>query len=452
MRRISFSTTLLLLMICGWPILSAYAYQNSIEPQREQLLNGLKILLQYRPADPNVLLKLRIHSGAIFDLAGKEGTMALLADSLFPDPGTRRYVSEELDGRLDVVTDYDLIEITLVAPKDDFERLVELLRNAVLNQPPDEATFARLREARLELLRGTSVAPNLIADRATAARLFGSYPLGRPIIGTVESLARITRADLLFARERFLNANNATLVMIGGVDRTRAMRAFRQLLGPWRKSETRVLATFRQPEAPNVRPLILDLPGAETAEVRFALRGLPRRDRDRPAAEILALIARTRWTNELPALARTASFVRHEAHMISGLFTFGASVRAADLAPALDAAQRVIRDLTATPPSNEELERARRERLSMINRPLSSADALADLWLDEETYGVTTSDEARSLAALTPADLQKVAIRLFKDAPAVTVALGDGATLRSAMANRGEVEIVSVTIPTEKSN
>ena len=62
---------------------------QSLQPEREKLLNGLSIIFWPRPGDANVTLKLRIHSGAAFDLAGKAGTMSLLADALFPDTDTR---------------------------------------------------------------------------------------------------------------------------------------------------------------------------------------------------------------------------------------------------------------------------------------------------------------------------------------------------------------------------
>src|SRR5438067_1946099 len=89
--------------------------------------------------------------------------------------------------------------------------------------------------------------PTTIADRAIAARLFGVHPYARFVVGTPESLARVERNDLLLARDRFITADNARLVMIGGVEPARAMRAFRQFLGAWRKSEALVPATFRQP-------------------------------------------------------------------------------------------------------------------------------------------------------------------------------------------------------------
>jgi predicted Zn-dependent peptidase len=106
--------------------------QSASEPVREQLLNGLKIFLWERPGDPNVMLKLRINSGAAFDLAGKDGMMALLADVLFPDPTAFEYVRDQLGGKLEVVTTYDSIEVSISGNGNEFERMVELLRNATV--------------------------------------------------------------------------------------------------------------------------------------------------------------------------------------------------------------------------------------------------------------------------------------------------------------------------------
>ena len=54
--------------------------QVPMEPEHARLLNGLRVLIWSRPGDQDVLLKLRVHSGAAFDLAGKAGSMALLGD------------------------------------------------------------------------------------------------------------------------------------------------------------------------------------------------------------------------------------------------------------------------------------------------------------------------------------------------------------------------------------
>src|SRR6185312_8344223 len=81
--------------------------QAPAEPERDQILNGLRLMFWLKPGSPDVILKLRINSGAAFDLAGKSGQMALLGDLLFPDPATVDFFTDEMGGKLDVNVGYD---------------------------------------------------------------------------------------------------------------------------------------------------------------------------------------------------------------------------------------------------------------------------------------------------------------------------------------------------------
>src|SRR6185369_7331243 len=137
--------------------------------------------------------------------------------------------------------------------------------------------------------------------------------------------ARVDRADVMQAQERFLNSNNATLAIIGGVTKPRAMKTLRQLLGPWRKSEQIVPTTFRQPNSPDTRTLIVNVPGPNV-EIRLATRGVARSDADFAAATVLARVAQYRWQALSPELARQPVFVRNEAYVLPGSFVMGATV------------------------------------------------------------------------------------------------------------------------------
>jgi zinc protease len=416
--------------------------QVTNEPRREQLLNGLRILLVPRAGDADVVLKLRVHSGAAFDLAGKEGLMALLGDALF-DAETREFVREDLSGRLEVSTDYDAIHVTLAARATDFERLLELLRNALMNTQLSADVVARLRDARLKGVGETS--PATLADRAVSARLFGTHPYGRLVAGSPETVARVERTDLMLARDRFLNPNNSTLVIVGGFEPRRAMNTLRRLLGGWRKSDRVVPATFKQPPAADARTLIIDQQGAPATEVRLAVRGLGRADHDRAAAEVLASLARARWLAAMPGLSAPPAAVRHESHRDGGVFRMSASVAsAAQAAEALDAARGVLRALAATPPSLAELDEAKRAVLSSPAQGARGVDGMAAAWLDEHSYNsvdVSGVGAERAVQALTPAEAQRVAARLFQHTPAAAVVVGDAAQLRVALARTGTFEV-----------
>lgn len=444
-RPRSLTSLLALLVLLSAQFAGARAQTSPTQPRREQLLNGLKIVLVNRPGDPQVLLKLRVHSGAAFDLAGKEGTMALLSDALFPDASTREYVSEELGGRLEVTTDYDSVNVTLTGRASEFERLVDLLRTALINTQLTPDVTARLREARLKTVRDLGAAPSTVADRAAAARLFGPFPYARAAGGTPESIARVERPDLMLARERFLNPNNATLVSIGGVENARAFRTIRQFLGSWRRSDRDVPATFRQPDAPDARTLIVDMPGVPDTEIRLSARGLTRTDRDTPAARVVAALVRERWLKAFPELTDRPFFVEHQPYFLPGVLRLGATVPTALSARALETARAAVRSLADTPPTTAELETVKRDIVAGLNARAGGVDFLANSWLDRDTYKIENTDEARAIESLTPAEVSRVAARLFRGAPLASVAVGDAARLRSELAGAGEVEVLGAS-------
>lgn len=430
--------------------------QNAPEPEREMLLNGLKILYWPQSGNPNVLLKLRIHSGAAFDLADRGGMMALLGDALFPDPATREYVSEELGGRLDVTTSYDSIEVSISGRAGELERLIDLLRGAVLTTQLGAENVATLRTARLKLLSENPPSAANVADWAAAARLFGSFPYSRPAGGTSASVAKIERADLLLGRERFLNSDNASLAIIGGVQKPRLMRALRQLLGPWSKADRTIPATFRQPIAPDGRTLGVNFEGATNAEIRVAVRGLSRADSDAPAADLLALIIRDRWQAAVPDLSGASA--RHEAYLLPGMFMLGGSAPAASAPKAVAGAMDAMRALAQTGPSAAELERARQYVLGEISKQMSQPESMVGAWLDVDTYKSARPDTLPTLVgSLTARDIQRVAARLFKDVPVATVAVGNYEQLKAGFGEKiaplavsPEPKIINGTMPTKK--
>src|ERR1043166_9962293 len=124
LRLCAFAGVIIFSLLVARPI----AAQSTTQPEREELLNGLRLLFWPQPGRADVVLKPRINSGAAFDLAGKSGQMALLGDLLFPDPATIDYFTDEMGGKLNVNVSYDSTTITLVGKADQLEHIVEVLR------------------------------------------------------------------------------------------------------------------------------------------------------------------------------------------------------------------------------------------------------------------------------------------------------------------------------------
>ncbi|HEX3101180.1 MAG TPA: insulinase family protein, partial [Pyrinomonadaceae bacterium] len=155
---------------------SAAAFSQSLPaPKEEKLLNGLKVLMWNDVKTDKVSVKIRIHAGAAFDPQGKEGTMQLLADDLFPNDAVRESFAEDFGGSLDVVTTYDYIQINASSKPESLLTMLETLATAISNPTIDKDTTTKIRTALLAKLKVLEADPAYVADQAVAKRLFGTF-------------------------------------------------------------------------------------------------------------------------------------------------------------------------------------------------------------------------------------------------------------------------------------
>ena len=440
-------------LFCLSLALQPVAAQPAPTPESQELLNGLKILFWPKPGSPDVLVKLRIHSGSAFDLAGRSGEMAVLGDILFPDPETSDFFSEQMRGKLNVTVNYDSLTITMVGKADQLHNILDVLRNAILSTQLTPEVVTRIRDARIKMVRDLTIQAPVVADRAVAARLFGTFPYGRPSAGSLEDLTRVERGDLMLVRDRFLNSNNATLAISGGVTQTSAMRTLKQLFGPWRKSEQVVPSTFTAAKPPDSKTLIVNAPGT-SVEVRLAVRGVARSDKDFPTALLLARVAQARWPQLHPDVAGKPTFVRNESYILPGSIVMGTTINPSGTVGAITSAKKILEELATTPITAAELEVARQAVINELITQTPRIEAEADAWLDMYTYRLAEApDNVGLVRAVTPADLQRVAARLFKDAAIATVVVGEVQPIKAAVQGQLQLEIfgeVTETAPPSK--
>jgi len=374
-------------------------------PRQEKLLNGLKLLMWNDPAASDVKVSIRVHSGAAFDPQGKEGVMQLLADNIFPTAASKSYFAEDLGGSIEVISNYDYIQINATSKPSEFVTLLEAVAQAVSNPTIDKETTASLKKSLTEKLIALEKDPAYIADQAVAKRLFGTFPYGRPRMGSVQSIERIDFADLLFAKERFLSADNATVAISGNFNGDLGFRAARRYFGAWLKSDKRVPSTFRQPDEPDTTLLEIPLGSTDHIEARIARRSVARNDKDYFTTEVLKrlmlgeLVSSHLYAREIPDFG-----VSNEAHVLPGALVVKGNAKSkfSFVWP------RVLTDIFfAASKANLQADYAKRSR--------------ADQWLDVDTYKLTSvAEDKKALDALTFADVQRVGERLAKN-PAASI-------------------------------
>lgn len=393
-----------------------FAQSAAQQPRQERLLNGLKLLMWSDPSAPKVTVKIRIHAGSAFDPQGKEGVMRLLADNIFPTEAARDFFREDLEGSLEVTTNYDYIQIDATGKSDEFLNILSTLSAAVSNPVIDKPTTARLKEELLAKVKQMEGEPGYVADQAVAKRLFGTFPYGRPQNGTSESIGKIDFADLLDAKQRFLTADNATVAITGNYDKVLGYRAARRYFGPWLKSDRRIPSTFRQPDPPPTALLSVPSPKADVSEIRYAIRGTARSDKDFAASKVYAAIIESRLRSRVPSVNSDKVFARMTEHILPGVLTIGLSAFRNDSANGKVEANDLVIKALNDPITDAEFTTAR----NAFTAEWTKRDVIG-MWLDIDTFKTGEPAAEQKLAdEVTIAAVRAFADRV-KSAPAASV-------------------------------
>lgn len=373
--------------------------KNFPTPREEKLLNGLNVLIWRQANTGRVSVKLRIHSGSAFDPKDREGTMALLSDIFFPDTALKNYFKEDLQGKLEVISTYDYIQINAEAKSDEFVNVMETVSSAILQTQIDTKTLTKVKDARMAMVEKLEKDPNYIADRAVAERLYGDFPYGRAKDGTTESLKKVDFADLIFSRQRFVTADNATLTITGDVKTSFAYRAARRLFGGWQKSLKKIPSNFRVPEAPETTPLTLNVDTPNVNVHRFAFDTISKKDKDYFASEILVQIL-----NERVKKSSNEVFVKNNANYLRGNMLFGFNGEESE---SVQPSNMLISEKI----TENEYNSAKSKVLAKLNNT-----NIEDLWFYVHTYKLeSVLSEMKKAENVTLADVKRVAGKIAKN-------------------------------------
>ena len=145
--------------------------------------------------------------------------------------------------------------------------------------PEDE--FERERRRAMDGLRVSMQEPGGLARYVARVAMYGDAPYGSQPGGTPETLAAITRADLLAHREAYFHPEAMKIVISGGISPEDAIAAAEAMFGDW-QVETPLGAVPEESagEVQPVRTIVVDMPGAGQAAVVAAVRAPSRLDPD----------------------------------------------------------------------------------------------------------------------------------------------------------------------------
>jgi len=218
--KLKYFIVLLFLMLCiGLP-------QGSLQAmppvQRTVLPNQLILLLSEEHSLPFVTFQLLIGSGSWRDLSGEEGLSYLTARGLLLGTSKRpvNTINEELDfmgASLSSSSGRDYATLSLKVLKKDLDKGLDLFMEVVTQPTFPEEEIRREIEKTLAAIQSEEDQPEEVAEKEFQKTLFLNNPYGHPVVGTKESLLRITRKSLSQFYQTYYHPQNAILTVVGDI-------------------------------------------------------------------------------------------------------------------------------------------------------------------------------------------------------------------------------------------
>ncbi len=165
---------------------------------------GITAWLVPEPSIPFVSLEIRFKGGASLDAAGKRGATNLMAGLLEEGAGDRdaqgfALATEELAASFGYGASDDAISVSARFLSENRDEAVALLRDTLVAPRFDADAIERVRAQVLSGLRSDATDPDAIVSRAFDKAMFGDHPYGSNPEGTLESVAALTREDIVDA-------------------------------------------------------------------------------------------------------------------------------------------------------------------------------------------------------------------------------------------------------------
>jgi zinc protease len=287
---------------------------------RHKLPNGLEVLAARLEGVPLVSLELVAPAGGQEDPLGKEGLAALTAGVI--DEGTRRRSSleiaahvERLGGYFVAGVDWDEGYIATGLLSRHIQSGLELLAEVATEPTFPEAEIERLRKQRLTELMRRDQDPGQLAEDRLAAVVYRGTVYDHPLTGLPQSLAALTREDLVGFYQSYYTRAGSKLIAVGDLDPEALIRDAEALFaalpaGPPEQREVRPTPLS------GIEIYVVDRPGSAQTELRIGHAGVPRTDPDYIPLIVLNTLLGGKFTSRINLNLRE----RHG-------YTYGASSR-----------------------------------------------------------------------------------------------------------------------------
>ena len=242
----------------------------------EVLDNGLRVLIQEMHTAPLASVWCWYRVGSKDETTGLTGVSHWVEHMNFK--GTTNIPRDKVKGIIEQFGGYwngytwiDQTTYTETATRDALDRMLFIEAERMTNCLYDPEDCESERTVIISELQGGENDPDTLLDQELTAVAFKAHPYRHPTIGWLSDLQAMNREDLYAYYRRFYVPNNATLVIVGDIDKNEAMRGVVHHFDRIAQGDVSRRPLTKEPEQLGERRLTLSREGT-TAYLKFGYR------------------------------------------------------------------------------------------------------------------------------------------------------------------------------------
>ena len=393
---------------------------------REVLPNGIVLLVAERPAIPIVVVRTFAHAGAVLDPPDRAG-LANLTGALLTR-GTAKHSGPELDSAIEFVggslsagAARDGLTASLSVLKKDVGLGLDLLAEVLLTPTfPDDELKRKAAQIQAAIKRSEED-PGTVAGRALAKLVFPSHPYGVPVEGTVESVGKLTRDDVVRFHRGYVRPDTTIIAVVGAVTVDEARREIVARFGGWKApAEPPPTVSSVTPGAtPQTQVIDKELTQATILLGRQAIR---QTDPDYFPLTVGSYVLGGGSASRLYSRVREEGGLAYAVYSYANPARYGASfivsaqTRTAEVPKVVEIMREELARMTREPVTERELKLAKDYLIGSFPLRLDTTSKVADfiVTVEEQGLGLDYADRYKErVAKVTAADVQRVAAKYF---------------------------------------
>ncbi|HEY6230980.1 MAG TPA: pitrilysin family protein [Pyrinomonadaceae bacterium] len=424
--------------------------------QEATLANGLRVVLLENHRVPTFTMQLVVLSGGLSDPADYHGLAQFTAALLREGTTTRKSkeIAEQIDtlgATLTAAAGLSSFTSTITTSGliENFDATLDIFQDVTRNPKFPQEEIDKYKQRQLAQLQFQRSLPQFLAAERFQRAVYGEHPAGM-IVPPMESIKRITSADLAGFHSTYYRPNNALLTVVGDITMKALLPKLDQAFGSWQKGEIPPTKIPLAPAQATMKIQLIDRPGSVQTALQLGNLGIERTNED-----YFALLVMNQILGGGPAARLFLNLREKNGYTYGAYSNFGGSkfrgtvvssseVRTDVTEGAMKEFMYELKRIREEKVSPVELENAKRAIVGSFALSLEQPTALLQGIVTQKLYDLPADywdTYPQRVMAISADDIQRAANKYVDLDHLQIIAVGDAAKTRQILAKYGTVEV-----------